>query len=112
MCVLKQCTFFMLVNFGFFRAFYLITPSWADMRLVRLRKSPYGFVMLTGSVIVFLFISELINEITYNSLCEFVVYVLSSWGGNERDRHEDVEKLLNHYMKSRSPQVTTDRVTA
>ena len=42
-----------------------------------------------------------------------VVYALgSSRGGYERDRHEDVEKILNRYMQSRSSQVTTNLVTA
>ena len=31
MCVLKQCTFFMLVNFGYFREyFYLLLPRGED----------------------------------------------------------------------------------
>ena len=38
----------------------------------------------------------------------FVVYVLGSFSRGH-ERHEDVEKLLDHYMKSRSPQVSPDR---
>lgn len=70
--------------------------SLVDMRLVRMRKSPYGICVATGSIL----------------LVVFVMYTLVFSRGHEKrvDVEQMLESYINSRLESRSSQVTRDCV--
>ena len=56
-CVFLKLHFY-ASEFRILSCIYYSLPRYKNMRFVRLRKSPYGAFMFTGTVILVLFVSE------------------------------------------------------